>query len=186
MSALMRRGRDVPASDDFSLALGRAVARHLEADVDAVRAVADRKLNRARAQYDVEPQWIRQWQQLIGGPVEALVEVLTSPDESARVLRQSSPFAGVLTPRERWAILAEVKKARRTDRRVSDHGRPGPARTHEGFNGEAERRVETIDGVATAAARALRQAAMGLQLAVPLGDDERSWLDANLGGHRPR
>lgn len=112
----MKRGREVPASNDFSLALGRAVARHLEADGEAVRAVAERNLNRARAEYDVEPQWIRQWQQLLDGPVEALIDVLTSPDEDARVLRQSSPFAGVLSSRERWAILAEVKKARRAAR----------------------------------------------------------------------
>lgn len=119
MSAEMQRGRDVPASDNLSLALGRAVARHLEADESAVRARAHRNLNQSRAQYDVEPQWIRQWQQLLDGPVDALVEVLTSPDEGARVLRQSSPFAGVLAPRERWAILADVKAARRAARSTS-------------------------------------------------------------------
>lgn len=116
MSAEMQGGREVPASNDFSLALGRAVTRHLRAEESVVRARADRNLNRARAQYDVEPQWIREWQQLLDGPVEALVEVLTSPDEHARVLRQSGPFAGALTPRERWAILADVKEARRAAR----------------------------------------------------------------------
>ena len=54
-------------------------------------------------------------------------------------------------------------------------------RTHEGFKREAERRGETIDSVATAALRALRQKEMGRQLAEPLSDDEQSWLDAGLG-----
>jgi hypothetical protein len=54
-------------------------------------------------------------------------------------------------------------------------------RTHEGFKREAERRGETIDSVATAALRALRQQEMGRQLAEPLSDDEQSWLDADLG-----
>jgi len=54
-------------------------------------------------------------------------------------------------------------------------------RTHEGFKREAERRGETIDSVATAALRALRQKEMGRQLAEPLGDDEHAWLDADLG-----
>ena len=54
-------------------------------------------------------------------------------------------------------------------------------RTHEGFKREAERRGETIDSVATAALRALRQKEMGRQLAEPLGEDEQSWLDADLG-----
>ncbi|HEX9888324.1 MAG TPA: hypothetical protein VGA69_02515 [Nitriliruptorales bacterium] len=54
-------------------------------------------------------------------------------------------------------------------------------RTHEGFKREAERRGETIDSVAAAALRALRQNEMGQQLAEPLRDDERGWLDADLG-----
>jgi len=54
-------------------------------------------------------------------------------------------------------------------------------RTHEGFKREAERRGETIDTVAAAALRALRQKEMGAQLAAPLRDDEQAWLDAGLG-----
>lgn len=54
-------------------------------------------------------------------------------------------------------------------------------RTHEGFKREAERRGETIDSVATAALRALRQKDMGRQLAEPLRDDEQAWLHADLG-----
>lgn len=54
-------------------------------------------------------------------------------------------------------------------------------RTHEGFKREAERRGETIDSVAAAALRALRQKEMGRQLAEPTRDDEQPWLDAQLG-----
>lgn len=54
-------------------------------------------------------------------------------------------------------------------------------RTHEGFKREAERRGETIDRVAAAALRALRQKEMGAELAAPLDDDERAWVDADLG-----
>ena len=57
--------------------------------------------------------------------------------------------------------------------RVSD-------RTHDGFRREAERRGATIDEVAAAALRALRQKEMGEQLAAPLEDDEAEWLDAPL------
>ncbi len=58
--------------------------------------------------------------------------------------------------------------------RVSD-------RTHAGFKRAAERRGETIDALASAALRALRQKEMGVQLAAPLREDEESWLDADLG-----
>lgn len=108
--------RHVPASDDFSLELGRAVARQLECNETAVRALAQRNLTRARAERDVQPSWMHRWQELLDGPMSELIDVLTSPSEEARVLRQSSPFAGVLAPRERWALLAEVKEARRAAR----------------------------------------------------------------------
>lgn len=108
--------RQVPASDEFSLELGRAVVRHLERDETTVRALAQRNLTRARAEHDVPPSWMHRWQELLNGPTSELIDVLTSPNEQARVLRQSSPFAGVLTPRERWALLAEVKEARRAAR----------------------------------------------------------------------
>ena len=55
-----------------------------------------------------------------------------------------------------------------------------PDRTHDGFRGEAERRGATIDEVAAAALRALRQREIGEQLATPLADDEAEWLDAPL------
>jgi hypothetical protein len=53
-------------------------------------------------------------------------------------------------------------------------------RTCESFKREAERRGETIDSVAAAALRALRQNETGRQLAEPIGDDEQFWLDADL------
>lgn len=54
-------------------------------------------------------------------------------------------------------------------------------RTHEGFKREAERRGKTIDAIAAAALRALRQKEMGMQLAEPLDTEEQAWLDADLG-----
>ena len=57
--------------------------------------------------------------------------------------------------------------------RVSD-------RTHDGFRREAQRRGATIDEIAAAALRALRQKEMGEQLSSPLEGDEGEWLDASL------
>jgi len=57
--------------------------------------------------------------------------------------------------------------------RVSD-------RTHDGFPREAQRRGATIDEVAAAALRALRQKETGEQLAAPLDTDEAEWLDSPL------
>lgn len=106
--------RHVPVSDAYSLALGKAVARRLAEDPERVRATGYRNLVRARQAQGASAQhWIDQWQVLLDGPDASIVEVLTSPQEWARTLRQTSPFAGVLDPRERWVLLDEVKRARR-------------------------------------------------------------------------
>jgi hypothetical protein len=72
-----------------------------------------------------------------------------------------------------YTFLYTVGMAANKMLRVSD-------RTHDGFRREAQRRGATIDEVAAAALRALRQKDMGEQLAAPLDDDEAEWLDASL------
>lgn len=49
---------------------------------------------------------LREWRTLLDEtPFSQLLEFLRSDDERAVRLRQSSPFAGVLTPEERQSIL---------------------------------------------------------------------------------
>jgi hypothetical protein len=56
-----------------------------------------------------------------------------------------------------------------------------PGRTSSSRHPRSEqRRGATIDEVAAAALRALRQKEMGEQLAAPLEGDEAEWLDASL------
>ncbi len=50
-----------------------------------------------------------EWQAILEGPHEELLALLASTDERAARLRQSSPFAGVLSPAERTAILNEFR-----------------------------------------------------------------------------
>lgn len=103
-----------PASDDFSLALGRAVAERLGADPEAVLSTARRNLatmRRANDDGSAEP-WFDAWNRLLDGPVEGVVAVLTTDDEHGRTLRQNNPFAGVLPNQQRWQLLREVRKAR--------------------------------------------------------------------------
>lgn len=50
------------------------------------------------------PPYVREWIELLQGPVEDILEVLTGTDERSVLLRSSSPFAGILHYRERWAL----------------------------------------------------------------------------------
>jgi hypothetical protein len=89
--------------DRRSLALHEAVAAKIEADpalVDVARANLRRWLLTNPEAALVE------WQRLLDAtPIAELVALLRAPDENAMRLRQSSPFAGLLTPGERNAIL---------------------------------------------------------------------------------
>jgi len=50
------------------------------------------------------------WQAELCRPLEELIDFLVDPGERARQMRQTSPFAGVLAPRERWDILRRVRE----------------------------------------------------------------------------
>ncbi len=52
------------------------------------------------------------WEGLLNGPLEELLEALTASHQHAIELRQNSPFAGLLTDRERARVLTSFAAAR--------------------------------------------------------------------------
>lgn len=89
--------------DERSLALHEAVAARLEADPALVdRAVANlRRWLETRA----EPAWL-EWQRVLDtSSLPELLALLRSRHDEAARLRQSSPFAGLLTQEERQRVL---------------------------------------------------------------------------------
>ncbi len=50
-----------------------------------------------------------EWQALLDAPFDDLLAFLTSDDERATRLRQSSPFCGILTAQERLAIIRQFQ-----------------------------------------------------------------------------
>ena len=74
-------------------------------------AIVERARERVEAQAAsglLHPVYAERWRALLALPPDALCERLVSPDEAMRALRQSTPFVGVLDPRERWAIRRSV------------------------------------------------------------------------------
>ena len=93
--------------DDRSIALGRAVAARLAAEPQL--------LNRARATIE---RWLQtsspgvrlaleEWRMALDGPIDGVIALLSESDERSVRLRQSNPFAGVLSHAERNAILRQ-------------------------------------------------------------------------------
>jgi len=121
-------GTDVEAVRDRALRLTRdqrrsfwiafALAGRIVEEPDGARERARRNLRTMRTSArGGAVVWLDEWERLLDGPVEDLVTALTSRSPRSRELRQSSPFAGLLSADERNRVLdawssAEQRKAK--------------------------------------------------------------------------
>lgn len=90
-----------------SLALHQAVAARLREDPRLVERARTYVAVRER-EGRLHPQYARQWRVLLQLPLEELIVKLLDHGEEMCALRQTTPFAGVLEPRQRWRILRET------------------------------------------------------------------------------
>ncbi len=90
-----------------SLAYHALVANRLRADP----SIAEMAQQRARAWIACGEHvyYAELWLRVLAQPVEAIEARLVDTSEEAIAMRQSTPFAGVLTPKERWALWRSVK-----------------------------------------------------------------------------
>ncbi len=103
--------RDHAYNEERSLWLHRAIAARLRADPGWVRAKAKANLARIRGSHgpSVGPYLCR-WSELLDGPLDTLAGMLISESQDARDLRQCTPFAGVLSPHERWEVYRAFRQ----------------------------------------------------------------------------
>lgn len=87
-----------------------AIAERLREDprtvLDYVRATTDRWA--ASFASGCLPEWLIEWRQLLAGPLDALIEILTADTDAAARLRTTSPFVGLLSAQERLEILRRI------------------------------------------------------------------------------
>jgi len=89
-----------------SLAMHRRIADLMKRDPEAVIGKALRNLHAWMArQQGTAPAVFQEWLDLLNrmSPLEIAVFIVSESEEAVR-MRQSSPFAGVLSPREVWDI----------------------------------------------------------------------------------
>lgn len=103
--------RPLTRKDRRSLAMHRLVASKLLADPGSVRSRARQNLATLwTADADGHASaYLEAWTRLLDGPADALIDTLTNERQSARDLRQVSPFAGTLTDAERRRIIASIR-----------------------------------------------------------------------------
>jgi hypothetical protein len=93
-----------------SLAMHKRVASMIQEDpntLETARSRVRRWLDGSEY-FTGSRSYANRWLELLSGPRQQLFDALTSDDEVSRALRQSSPFAGFLSERERKAIMNAV------------------------------------------------------------------------------
>jgi hypothetical protein len=87
-----------------SLAMHAVIARKIERD-RRLLDVPRNNLKRWRKRWATDvPKWFAEWQEILRRPWPEIAALITEPSEEAARLRQSSPFAGVLSAGERERI----------------------------------------------------------------------------------
>ncbi len=90
-----------------SIAMHALIAERLD---DQVLSMAQERVEQwIRDGGPVPPRWAHGWRELLAQPVPEIAETLVEDGEWMRDLRQNTPFAGVLTPEDRWKIIREVR-----------------------------------------------------------------------------
>lgn len=74
--------------------------------LEKARKNVERELGRCSA--NTAP-YLERWREILSQPLEVITLVITGRGEEETALRQSSPFSGILTPRERWAIMRQFQ-----------------------------------------------------------------------------
>jgi hypothetical protein len=90
--------------DARSLALHCAIARKIDKN-PALLDIAHRNITVWGKRYgEAIPKYLLEWKQILRRPWPEIAAVMTAPSERSTALRQSSPFAGVLSAAERRRI----------------------------------------------------------------------------------
>lgn len=115
VDAIRTRTQRLTRDQKRSLWLGYATAGKLVADPAGSIEKARQNLAKLKRQHPrgAGNRWLEEWDKLLSGPIDAVLEALTSRTPRARELRQNSPFAGVLTEAEREDVLSTFRSAQR-------------------------------------------------------------------------
>jgi len=95
-------------AEERSIAYHRAIAERLGAQPE-ILANARRRVEDWLASREGQRFYARKWAEILAGDASSVAAFLVDRGELAVELRQSSPFAGALNPRERWKIWRETR-----------------------------------------------------------------------------
>jgi len=89
--------------DARSLAMHRAIAEKLRVRPELMDVAFDNLRRWAEGAGRSQP-YLDAWDKLLSRPLGEVLALIVEDSEAMRAMRQTSPFAGVLSPKERWEI----------------------------------------------------------------------------------
>src|SRR4051794_36284637 len=95
--------------EERSVAYHRVIAERLQSRPEILES-ARRRVQEWLDSRANTPFYARKWAEILSGDVASIAAFLVERSELADELRQSSPFAGALNPRERWSIWRETRE----------------------------------------------------------------------------
>ena len=95
-------------AEERSIAFHRVIAARLARDPTLLARARARVRSWLESEREV-PEYARAWNEILAQDETSIVSFLIDRSERARELRQSSPFAGCLSARERWRLWHETR-----------------------------------------------------------------------------
>jgi len=89
-----------------ALAYHRLIGERLD---DEIVDEARMRLRRWRRESRIHPRWSDEWEQVLAQPLPEIKKAISADTKRARELRQTSPFAGMLTEQERQRLVKAVE-----------------------------------------------------------------------------
>ena len=96
-------------AEERSVAYHSTVAERLQVEPEVLENARQRVAGWLACEGGV-PFYARKWAELLAGDPISVAAFLVERSDLATELRQSSPFAGALTPQERWKIWRETRE----------------------------------------------------------------------------
>jgi hypothetical protein len=95
--------------EERSVAYHRVIAERLPSQPE-ILAMARGRVQEWLAAPSEPPFYARKWAEVLAGDLPSIAAFLVDRGELATELRQSTPFAGALRPKERWVIWRETRE----------------------------------------------------------------------------
>ena len=103
-------GAPLTRNQERSLFLHAAIATELRARETEVLEIARQNLVKMRSVNPHASPLLDEWKWILLGTIDRIVARMLDPSEHGQGLRQVSPFAGVLTPAQRFAVYRSFRR----------------------------------------------------------------------------